>query len=392
MNRLFAALACTGLLLAGGTGCVARPWDAAAEVVTSRPAEHTDVVVAQDGTGGFTSIQAALDSLPEVSTQLRIVLVKNGTYREKVFVTKSHVALVGEDRERTRIVFSELRSEWRKTHPDDWGAAVVNLGEGASDFVLAYLTVHNDYGSLNGNHDHQFAIRSGAGATRISLLHASLKADGGDAVSLWNGSSGMYYHADCFFEGWVDTLCPRGFCFVTKSRFFGHNESASIWHDGSADESQMLVIRDSVFDGMPGFALGRNTRDGQFFLVNCRFAASMADRPIYLAKGPAPFRWGLRAYYSGCTREGGDYEWHRDNLRDAAGSPRAEDIDARWTFRGRWDPEETARRVDQRRAEAISATIARAAAAGSGAPVIGRPTTRRSAPLRIASAGSATRL
>ena len=43
-------------------------------------------------------------------------------------------------------------------------------------------------------------------------------------------------------------------------------------------------------------------------------------------------------------------------------------------------------------AAAISATIARAAAAGSGAPVIGRPTTRRSAPARIASPGVATRL
>jgi pectinesterase len=391
VNPLPPAIACAGLLLAGGTGCVVRHWDSAAEVAMSRPAERADAVVAQDGTGDFTTIQAALDSLPEASVQLRIVLVRNGTYREKLFVTKGHVALVGEDRERTRIVFSELRSEWRKTHPDDWGAAVVNLGEGASDFVLAHVTVYNDFGNLNGNHDHQFAIRSGAGATRLSLLHASLRADGGDTVSLWNGPSGMYYHADCFFEGWVDYLCPRGLCYVTTSRFFGHNENASIWHDGSFDEGQKLVIRDSVFDGVPGFALGRNTRDGQFFLVNCRFAASMADRAIYLAKGPAPFRWGLRAYYSGCTRDGENYGWYRDNLRDAAGSPRAEDIDARWTFGKKWDPEETARRVDQRRAEAISATIARAAAAGSCAPVIGRPTTRRSAPSRIASAGFATR-
>jgi len=47
---------------------------------------------------------------------------------------------------------------------------------------------------------------------------------------------------------------------------------------------------------------------------------------------------------------------------------------------------------EAQRAAAISATIARAAAAGSDAPVIGRPTTRRSAPARIASEGVATRL
>jgi hypothetical protein len=47
---------------------------------------------------------------------------------------------------------------------------------------------------------------------------------------------------------------------------------------------------------------------------------------------------------------------------------------------------------EAQRAAAISATIARAAAAGSDAPVIGRPTTRMSAPAWIASAGVATRL
>jgi hypothetical protein len=34
--------------------------------------------------------------------------------------------LVGEDRDRTRIEYAELRRLWREKHPDDWGAAVVN--------------------------------------------------------------------------------------------------------------------------------------------------------------------------------------------------------------------------------------------------------------------------
>ena len=41
-----------------------------------------------------------------------------------------------------------------------------------TDLVLANLTVRNDYGLTHDEHDHQFAIRSGGNATRISSCHA----------------------------------------------------------------------------------------------------------------------------------------------------------------------------------------------------------------------------
>ena len=305
------------------------------------PGEGADLVVAQDGTGDFRTIQEALDALSSGGPGYRVILVRNGTYREKIFITKSRVALVGEDRERTRLVFSELRSEWRSTHPDDWGAAVVNVGEGVEDLVLANLTIKNDYGIHGGSHDHQFAVRSGKGTTRISVLHANVLADGGDTISLWNSASGMYYHAGSTFEGYVDFFCPRGWSYATDCRFVSHSTTASIWHDGSAAEDQKLVITSSHFGGDPGFALGRITRDGQFYLLDCTFSAAMADRPIYLARGSETFRWGLRAYFWHCQREGGDFPWFADSLHQARGAPRADEIDARWTFGGKWDPEGT---------------------------------------------------
>jgi hypothetical protein len=310
-------------------------------IAAPQRSESADVIVAQDGSGDFPTVQQALDALPDLAPDYRTILIRNGTYREKVFITKSRVALVGEDREGTRLVYSQLRSEWRATHSDDWGAAVVNVGDGVTDLVLANMTIRNDYGKDGASHDHQFAVRSGKGTTRISVLHATVVADGGDTISLWNHESGMYYHAGSTFEGHVDYFCPRGWSYATDCQFFGHSSTASIWHDGSADESQKLVIRSSRFDGVPGFALGRFTRDGQIYLLDCGFSAAMADRPIYLAREPETFRWGLRAYFSSCRREGGDFPWFADNLHRASGAPSAEEIDARWTFAGRWDPEAT---------------------------------------------------
>jgi len=51
--------------------------------------------------------------------------------------------------------------------------------------------------------------------------------------------------------------------------------------------------------------------------------------------------WGERAYFFNSHRDGGDYAWHRDNLSSAPGSPTRDQVTAKWTFAGTWDPERT---------------------------------------------------
>jgi pectin methylesterase-like acyl-CoA thioesterase len=65
--------------------------------------------VAQDGTGDFRAIQSAPDAIPRDNKANRVILVRNGVYREKPYVTASHVSIVGEDRDLTRIEYAELR-------------------------------------------------------------------------------------------------------------------------------------------------------------------------------------------------------------------------------------------------------------------------------------------
>jgi hypothetical protein len=141
----------------------------------------------------------------------------------------------------------------------------------------------------------------------------------------------------------VDYVCPRGWCYITDSRFYGHNLNASIWHDGRFDKDQKFVIRHSYFDGVPNFPLGRHHRDAQIYLLDCIFSRNMADRPIYLPVSPNAevWKWGTRHYFYNCHREGGDYDWFVDNLSEAEGSPVPEQISAKWTLAGKWDPEAT---------------------------------------------------
>jgi len=215
--------------------------------------ENVDLIVSKDGMGDYTTIQKALDSILPDNKQLVTILVKNGLYNEKLFIQNSNIAIVGESRDSTIIQFAELRKNWMKNHISSIGSATINIDSNTTNITLANLTIHNNYGSLYGDNSHQFAIL-GYG-TKIIIIHCNIIADGADTISLWNQEDGMYYHSHCYFEGWVDYVCPRGWCYITDSKFFGHNLTASLWHKGIGDEDQKFVIRYSYFDGAPGFHL-----------------------------------------------------------------------------------------------------------------------------------------
>ncbi|HEY5615587.1 MAG TPA: pectinesterase family protein, partial [Bacteroidota bacterium] len=65
-------------------------------LASNRTSDRADIVVAQDGSGHFTSIQSAMNSIPKDNAKNVIILIKNGIYNEKLFITTSYLTFVGE--------------------------------------------------------------------------------------------------------------------------------------------------------------------------------------------------------------------------------------------------------------------------------------------------------
>jgi PelA/Pel-15E family pectate lyase len=105
MSPHSAALAFASVMFLSGLA----PASAVPQAPLRPPGERADIIVAQDGSGDFRAIQPALDSIARDNGAHRIILVRNGVYREKLYVTASHISLVGEDRDATRIEYAELR-------------------------------------------------------------------------------------------------------------------------------------------------------------------------------------------------------------------------------------------------------------------------------------------
>ncbi|HEY4286770.1 MAG TPA: pectate lyase [Puia sp.] len=295
------------------------------------------IIVDGSGHGDFTTIQEALNSLPDDAPAPRHIFIKKGVYREKVFIEKNNVILEGEDKGTTVVTWALARDNWRTDHKDDWGVATLNLR--GSDITLRNLTIQNTYGfdSTVNKEGHQMALRTFQ-TTRLKVINCILKAYGGDTVSPWNVTGGMFYFSDCVMEGGVDFYCPRGWAYAEHCHFVADNGPACIWHDGSADSDSRTVLKDCSFSGYDGFKLGRYHRDAQFYLIHCSFAANMADRDIYLVPTGNKIKWGRRVYYYDCHKQGKEYDWYKNNLETAAGSPAPACINADWVFHGKWNP------------------------------------------------------
>ncbi len=306
---------------------------------TAFPFNSHYIVVAKDGSGDFKTITEAINSLPMFNYQRVVIYIKNGVYNEKLRISQDYVTLRGESRDSTIIEYDQLRTDWI-AHEDTIGPAVVNIH--ADDIVLENLTVKNTQPKVG---PHAFAIYDRG--TRTVFVNCDLLSKGGDTVSPWDYKTGMYYFDNCSFQGAVDCVCPRGWCFVRNSKFYELKKGSTVtWHAGGYNIDQKFVIVNSNFNGVKGFYLGRHHYEAQFYLIGCTFSGNMADTPIYRvtykdATRDRPFNWGERDYYYDCRRIGGNYTWFADNLSSAAGSPAPSMITPAWTFDGKWNPEAT---------------------------------------------------
>ncbi len=320
-------------------------------VITFTAKAQRRIVVDIKGRGDYRSIQGAINSLPDSAATPRVIYIKKGVYKEKLYIEKANIELQGEDREKVIITAAIARDEWRCGHTDDWGVATMNVG--ASDITLRNLTFTNSYGfdfvpqtiycaadttaskmKPLRKDGHQMALRTMNGATRLRAFNCRFRSYGGDTVSPWEVDNGLWYFKNCIMEGGVDFYCPRGWAWAENCEFITHTGPAAIWHDGSKFEDSKTVLVNCSFKGYDGFMLGRYHRDAQFYLVNCSFADNMRDSAIYRVPTANTIRWGERIYYYNCHRKAGDYKWFADNItRQQAG-----DVTAGWLFGSRWYP------------------------------------------------------
>ncbi len=68
-----------------------------------------DFVVAKDGSGDFTTVQEAINAVPDFRKEDTRIFIKNGTYKEKIVLaeSKARIVMIGESVENTIICYDD---------------------------------------------------------------------------------------------------------------------------------------------------------------------------------------------------------------------------------------------------------------------------------------------
>lgn len=302
-----------------------------------------DIVVAQDGSGQFRSVQEAIDSVPSANTERTLIWIKNGTYNEHLQVERSFITLRGEDREKTRLLFEINDPRYDpQANADRKGIASFNI-HNADDIVVENLTIENP-AKLGGK---PFAVFSSGRGTRIVIQDANILGLGGDTLSLW--TRGLYYHRNLYVTGTYHFVGPRGTCYMSDSvlECLGKVTNA-LFNEGMESADQRFVLQRCRITSRVPFGLGSHFRDAAWYFVACEFSDTLReDGKIFVAQSnpqrPQPisamFKWAPeRVYFA--NSKGPSYAWLKDNIAQSP-AREASSISAAWTFGGKWDPEGT---------------------------------------------------
>jgi hypothetical protein len=172
------------------------------------PTDAARVVVAADGSGDFSTVQGAVDFVPDHPAHRMTVLIKDGTYEEIVFFrNKSNLTIRGEDREKVQVGYGN-NSAFNPPQPGPNRRCSFSVYD-SSDIQLENFSVSNSaYGQAEG------LLIFGE---RNIVSHMNIKGSG-DAINL----RGSVYLTESRIIGDGDTILGVG------PAFFDHCEIQSI--------------------------------------------------------------------------------------------------------------------------------------------------------------------
>jgi pectinesterase len=301
------------------------------------------IVVAADGSGDVTSVQAAVDSVQAYNTTPTTIRIHKGIYTEKVLVpaNKPDITLVGATGTASDVVLTESRPA--NVHGTQGSATVVIL---APRTTLMSLTIRNNYDEAANGSSQALALYASGDRAVYGNVRLLANQDTFLAASPSGGPQSRQYFYSSYIEGDVDFIygpgavvfngCqihslsrgstsnngyitaasthisnPYGFLFIDS--IFTSNARANTvylgrpWHpSGNPDADGQVLIRSSAlgahvkvsqpWSDMSGFSWRTEARFAEY--QNTGPGATLnANRPQLSASSAA--RYTIAAYLSG---------------------------------------------------------------------------------------------
>ncbi len=234
---------------------------------TRGPLNATNLVVAQDGTGDFATVQGAIDFVPPNNTAPTLIQIRNGIYTEIVEAHgKNNLLLRGQSRAGTVIAYPNNGNVNPNTHLE------IVFKDNANDISLDNLTL-DDTSGYGASPAEALMIESGA----RRFIGDNVTIESYQDTMLANQSSSQGYFKDCLVQGSVDFIWGGGNLFFTNSEILwltqggeGPNPSPSS-SDINSNGFSFVNCTLATSNGITGALVGRTRgiTNGNTALIQC---------------------------------------------------------------------------------------------------------------------------
>lgn len=324
-------------LLKSGVG----PRNSIGTTATTTAAAATTLTVAKDGSGQYSTVQAAVNAVPANNPSRVVIAVKPGTYRELVKVpsNKPHVTIqgTGASRNDTVIVYNNASGTPKPGGGTYGTSGSASVAVEADDFQARNLTITNDFDeaanqSLSG---HQ-AVALRTAADKVVLDSVIVNGDQ-DTLLLDTAAKdklGRVYVSNSYVTGNVDFIFGRATAVIDKSvitlkkRWNGTSAGYITAPSTAANRKGILIANSTVngnvssgtfYLGRPWHAGGDASLDPQTTVRNTSLSAAIKSTPWTDMSG---FSWkeDRFAEYKNTGAGSGSASSDRPQLTDAQAS------------------------------------------------------------------------
>lgn len=252
-----------------------------------------DFVVAQDGTGDFRTIQAAIDAVPAYRKERTVIRIKPGIYRERIIIPacKQLVSLVGDDAERCVITYGNAARTVGVFGEMLGTSGSATFYTEADDLYMENLTIENAAGE--GKQIGQ-AVAAHVSGDRAVFFRCRFLGNQDTLFTYAEGS--RQYYKECYIEGTTDFVF--GWSAAVFNRCTLHSKKNSYITAASTPRSQSV---------------------GYVFL-DCTLTAAEGVDSVYLGR---PWREYAKTVFIGCRMGGhiraeGWHNWHKPQAEHTA--------------------------------------------------------------------------
>lgn len=227
---------------------------------------HYDFTVAQDGSGDFTTVQEAINAVPDFRKANRTtILIRKGNYKEKVIIPecKINLSLIGEDG--AVITYDDYASKLNRFGEEKSTSGSASCYIYAPDFIAENLTFENSAGPVGQ------AVACFVSGDRA--IFRKCRFLGNQDTLYTYGYPTRQYYEDCYIEGTVDFIFGKATAVFNRCDIHSRGKGYVTAPATPQDSRYGYVFHDcrlTAADGVENVPLSRPWRPyAQAVFINC---------------------------------------------------------------------------------------------------------------------------